>query len=58
MKQRGIVILVPVVLVATAANAIIAHALHGRAASQEYSGTVETREIQVGSKICSPRATE
>lgn len=53
MKRRGIVIamVVGVVVVAGAAIAIAVHALDGRGASQEYSGTIETREIQVGSKI-------
>jgi multidrug resistance efflux pump len=51
MKQRGIVIVVVVVVVVGAAIGIVFHALHGRGTSQEYSGTIETREIQVGSKI-------
>ena len=51
MKQRGVMILGTVVLVAGAAIAIVIHALHDRGSSQEYSGTIETREIQVGSKI-------
>lgn len=51
MKQRRIVIVVAVVLLAGAAVAITLLALNRRGASQEYSGTVETREIQAGSKI-------
>jgi len=51
MKQRGIVIVVAVVLIAGAALAIVVRAFHGRRTSQEYSGTIETREIEVGSKI-------
>jgi HlyD family secretion protein len=46
MKQRRIVI-----VVVGAVIGIAVHALHGRGTSQKYSGTIETREIQVGSKI-------
>jgi HlyD family secretion protein len=51
MKLRRIVILVAIVLLSGAAVAMTLRALNRRAASQEYSGTIETREIQVGSKI-------
>jgi HlyD family secretion protein len=51
MKQRGIVIVVVVVLFVGIAIGIVIHMLHNRKATQTYSGTIETREIQVGSKI-------
>jgi HlyD family secretion protein len=51
MKQRRIVIVIAIVLLSGAAVVMTLRALNGRAASQEYSGTIETREIQVGSKI-------
>jgi HlyD family secretion protein len=51
MKQRGSLIAVVVVIAVGAAIAIVVHALHGRGIGQEYAGTIETREIQVGSKI-------
>jgi HlyD family secretion protein len=51
MKLRGIVIVVAGVLVAGAVISFALHALHRHRVSQEYSGTIETREIQVGSKI-------
>ena len=51
MKQRRIVIVVVVVLLAGAALAIVLHTLKRRGTTDEYFGTIETREIQVGSKI-------
>ena len=51
MKQRVVLILISVVLVAGAVIAVTARWMHRRGTSQEYSGTIETREIQVGSKI-------
>jgi multidrug resistance efflux pump len=51
MKQRGIVIVIAVVLISGAAIVIVVRAFHGRRNSQDYSGTIETREIEVGSKI-------
>ncbi len=51
MKQRVVLILISVVLVAGAVIAVTARGMHRRGTSQEYSGTIETREIQVGSKI-------
>lgn len=51
MKQRRIVIVVLVVLLAGAALAIVLHMLKRRGTTDEYFGTIETREIQVGSKI-------
>lgn len=51
MKQRRILILVTVVLLAGAAVAVVLHLFHGRGSGLEYSGTVECREIEVGSKI-------
>ena len=51
MKQRRIVIVVVVVLLAGAALAIVLHMLKRRGTTDEYFGTIETREIQVGSKI-------
>jgi HlyD family secretion protein len=52
MKQRRIVLAGAVVLLLIAvAIAIAVHLLHGGQSRQVYSGTIETREIQVGSKI-------
>jgi HlyD family secretion protein len=51
MKRRGIVVTVVAVLLAGAVIVLVVRALHARGAVQEYSGTIETREIQVGSKI-------
>lgn len=51
MKQRGIVIVLALVLVTGGAVFLIVRALSRQSVSQEYSGTIETREIQVGSKV-------
>ncbi len=51
MKQRGVLIAAVVVLVVGAAVAVMVYLQRGRDASQEYAGTVETREIEVGSKV-------
>lgn len=51
MKQRGIVIVLAVVLLSGAVVLLLVRALNRKSVSQVYSGTIETREIQVGSKI-------
>jgi HlyD family secretion protein len=51
VTQRRRVIVVLLVLLAGVAVAIALRALDGRGANPAYSGTIETREIQVGSKI-------
>lgn len=51
MKRRGILILVGVVLVVGVAIGIAVSLLRGGRGGQVYSGTVETREIEIGSKI-------
>ena len=51
MKQRRIVFVVAIVLLVGAAAVVAFRLLNERGTRQEYSGTIETREIQVGSKI-------
>ena len=51
MKPRILLIALAVILLAGAAVAFTLHARNARNAPQLYSGTIETREIQVGSKV-------
>jgi HlyD family secretion protein len=51
MKQRWSVISISTILLAGAAVAIVPAVFKSHPASQQYFGTIETREIQVGSKI-------